>query len=187
MIAWYDAKYLRFQGRKWWCDRCCNPGLLVIWSEPWSALGGGAAAHPEKSLAARWTQKVSLFQQICCDTSKGKWQIDNCLGILFSTNPFVKETRALQGNIGNKNKLFEQGPQDWIWFMAEKFLHIKGSTRGPCGPRKSRVFVTVVFVFSCIIVVAALASCSNPASRLQRVNWEDSAEEAHNNVSQLHS
>ena len=62
----------------------------------------------------------------------------------------------------------------------KKFLHIKGSTRSPCGPRKSRVFVTVVFVFSCIIVVAALASCSNPASRLQRVNWEDSAEEAHN-------
>ena len=119
MIAWYEAKYLRFQGRKWWCDRCCNPGLLVIWSEPWSALRGGAAAHPEKSLAARWTQKVSLFQQICCDTSKGKWQIDNCLGILFSTNPFVKETRALQGNIGNKNELFEQGLQDWIWILAE--------------------------------------------------------------------
>ena len=54
------------------------------------------------------------------------------------------------------------------------------TTRGPCGPRKSRVFVTFVFVFSCIIVVAAFASCSNPASRLQRVNWEDSAEEAHN-------
>ena len=54
------------------------------------------------------------------------------------------------------------------------------TTRGPCGPSKSRVFVKVVFVFSCIIVVAAFASCSDPASRLQRVNWEDSAEEAHN-------
>ena len=153
MIAWYDAKFLRFQGWKWWCDRRCNPGLLVIWSEPWSALGEGATAHPEKSLSARWTQKVSLFQQICCDSSKGKRQIDNRLGGLFSANPFVQETRSSEWSFAIGQSLWmiickrpvppddhlqEAGPSGWSFATTTSGLTGEGVDQGWRDRRRRR-------------------------------------------------